>query len=436
MAAPANDNWANAETLTFTDNEYTSALVSNAEATTEAGEPSNSQSSNKSCWWKYTPADDELLWIDTSQSTSTGAGTDTQLAVWTGASLATLTLVGADSDSGGSSTSKLAVSAAAGTTYYIQVGAWNSASMNYRLHVERLNDNDDFADAEPITIATDGGTYTSDPFPNKNATTETGEPSPTGSTSSLSRWWKYTPATTGTATFDTQLTVPGKTSTSKDTIIAVYTGSAVNALTKLASDDDSGGSGTSRIASLAVTAGTTYYLQVNAYQGRDMDYVVRVTGPASSGGGPVPITGTLAVNTPAPAVALAGTAVPPTVTGNLALATPAPALALTGGTASAEVTGTLAVTTPVPTLSLAGTVAGAAITGTLGLATPPPAVVLIGTVSGVDTDLTYSNDGYGYAGIARVVYEPPVEPAAPHRVKVRRVHQSLPPPTLVDGRPT
>lgn len=155
------------------------------------------------------------------------------------------------------------------------------------------------------------------------------------------------------------------------------------------------------------------------------------------GAGPAPTTGTLTISAPPPVLAVSGDYAAPPATGTLTLSAPLPALSLTGDVLSAA-TGMLGLTAPVPTLSIAGTVAGAAITGTLGLATPPPAVVLTGTVSGVDTDLTYSNDGYGYAGIARVVYDPPVaEPAATiQRTKVKRVHQSLPAPTLVNGRPT
>jgi hypothetical protein len=51
---------------------------------------------------------------------------------------------------------------------------------------------------------------------------------------------------------------------------------------------------------------------------------------------------------------------------------------------------------------------------------------------------TFANDGYNYTGTSRVFYEAPIAepPPAIVREKVKRVHQSLPAPTVVNGRPT
>ena len=53
------------------------------------------------------------------------------------------------------------------------------------------------------------------------------------------------------------------------------------------------------------------------------------------------------------------------------------------------------------------------------------------------TRLTYSGDGYNSDGSALVDFDPAVASAPAHltRAKVQRVHQSLPAPTLVNGRP-
>lgn len=59
-------------------------------------------------------------------------------------------------------------------------------------------------------------------------------------------------------------------------------------------------------------------------------------------------------------------------------------------------------------------------------------------ISITDTSTRYANDGYGYDGMADVYNEPPIDEApayAPGRKKVMHVHQSMPAPTLVDGRP-
>lgn len=65
-------------------------------------------------------------------------------------------------------------------------------------------------------------------------------------------------------------------------------------------------------------------------------------------------------------------------------------------------------------------------------AAPPPEPPSTGTST------EYENDAYNLTGTASVFYDVPVTPAPSGvtRAKVMRVHQSLPAPTLVDGRPT
>lgn len=133
--------------------------------------------------------------------------------------------------------------------------------------------NDNFADAAPVVIPAAGGTYTSPDVPNTGFTTESGEPGGGG----RSAWWTYKPNENGSASFDTQLSTD--TGGGTDTILLVYTGSAVGALTQVAYDDDSGGARTSLIT-YSVTAGTRYYIKVATYNGEvNMTYALRVTGP-------------------------------------------------------------------------------------------------------------------------------------------------------------
>ena len=73
-------------------------------------------------WFSYTASSDSPLTIDLS-----GSSFDTGAAVWTG-ECGALTQVGCDDDGGAGLTSRLSFTAAAGTTYYIQVGGWNGAS--------------------------------------------------------------------------------------------------------------------------------------------------------------------------------------------------------------------------------------------------------------------------------------------------------------------
>jgi subtilisin family serine protease/outer membrane protein assembly factor BamB len=120
-AIPANDNFAGAEILTGR-----SALVegANAQATLEPGEPQiQNRTGGKSLWYRWTaPASGRFQVAVISQ------GFDPLLAVYTGSSLAALTLVGAndnaDAATGGTTPNTMALvplDAVAGTTYQIQV---------------------------------------------------------------------------------------------------------------------------------------------------------------------------------------------------------------------------------------------------------------------------------------------------------------------------
>ena len=91
------------------------------------------------------------------------------------------------------------------------------------------------------------------------ATAEAGEPLHWNSNGGHSLWWSWTPAVSGSVTIVTA-------GSEFDTILAVYTGAAVNALTAVASNDDDAllGSTTSRVQFNA-TAGTTYHIAVDGF---------------------------------------------------------------------------------------------------------------------------------------------------------------------------
>jgi hypothetical protein len=90
------------------------------------------------------------------------------------------------------------------------------------------------------------------------ATVENGEPGPSCVTSvSHTVWFRFTPSAM------TQVTV-STVGSSFDTVVGVFTGSALNGLTRIACDDDSGGNATSRLT-FPATAGTTYRIQVGSF---------------------------------------------------------------------------------------------------------------------------------------------------------------------------
>ncbi len=74
---------------------------------------------------------------------------------------------------------------------------------------------------------------------------------------SASIWYAWTAPANGTLTINTALS-------SFDTLLALYTGSAVDGLTRIADNDNFWGTGRSRV-SASVTAGTTYNVAVDGY---------------------------------------------------------------------------------------------------------------------------------------------------------------------------
>lgn len=146
------------------------------------------------------------------------------------------------------------------------------------------------------------------------------------------------------------------------------------------------------------------------------------------------LSGPLVATRPKATASSTGTSTPPALAGTLVLARP-PATATATGTALAPppLDGTLVLLRAKATAT-----ATAYLTG-LVLIHAPATVTMVGTVLPVDfTDQTFGNEGYSYTGEASVTYDPPVVPDPPGitRAEVLTHHQHLPPPVLVNGRPT
>src|SRR5207237_2919235 len=107
---------------------------------------------------------------------------------------------------------------------------------------------------------------------NVAATKEAGEPSHAGNAGGHSVWYRWTASANATLTIDT-------VGSSFDTLLAVYTGSSVNALTAVAANDDivDQTQPQSRV-SFGVTAGTTYQIAVDGWRGT----AAAAAGPAGS----------------------------------------------------------------------------------------------------------------------------------------------------------
>ena len=188
-----------------------------------------------------------------------GSSFNTLLAVYTGNSVTSLSLVASDDQSGGNNTSKLTFAVVSGTTYQIAVDGNGGGQWEYCASPPR----------SPFAATTSERPlyqphcdYRLDQYggqPTPTPPEEAGEPSHAGNVGGKSVWWTWTAPTNGTVTVDT-------VGSSFDTLLAVYTGNSVAGLSVVASDDDSGGNRTSRLTFNA-TAGTTYQIAVDGYSG-------------------------------------------------------------------------------------------------------------------------------------------------------------------------
>ncbi len=154
-------------------------------------------------------------------------------------------------------------------------GSDSSASATLTVIVRPPNDN--FADRIVLT-----GGVVSVTGSNVNATMEPGEPYHYASTGGKSVWWTWTAPASGPVTIDT-------IGSSFDTILAVYTNTVLNNLTRIASDDDSGGNHTSRV-SFNAPAGTIYQIAVDGYGGASGQITLNVLQTVLTLGSPLRLT--------------------------------------------------------------------------------------------------------------------------------------------------
>lgn len=120
--------------------------------------------------------------------------------------------------------------------------------------------NDDFANAAEIN----GGTGSTS-VDNTYATEETGEPDHAAHAAGFSVWYRWQPTTSGNVTFNT-IGSASTMSNYADTVLSVYTGSSLGALTEVASNDDVPWDVYS-VVSFNATANTVYYIALDTYEG-------------------------------------------------------------------------------------------------------------------------------------------------------------------------
>ena len=254
-AQPANDDFADATDLGSAPSGQVSGTT--IAATTEAGQPQpfsdNSGSNHYTVWYSWTAPSDGSLTVSTAGSQSAEA------AVFTGDTLDTLTLQGAQNFF--PAPGPISVAVTAGTVLRIMVGGEDGEPGDYQLSWSLgAPANDNVADAPQLAG------QSSVLFPDVvhgsslGATKEPGEPDHAGEPGGHSVWWKWAPWHGGERiSFDT-------VGSSFATVLAVYTRSVDGTLTPVAADNGSAGGGASRV-SFAATFGVNYYVAVDGVDG-------------------------------------------------------------------------------------------------------------------------------------------------------------------------
>jgi len=337
VGRPANDDFADRITVSPG---LTMMTGVNHTSTLESGEPRyTSGAGSQTVWWRWTAPETVAVTLSTL-----GSDFDTILAIYTGSTLGSLTLVSGNDDSGGLQSS-VSFTAQAGVTYAIQVNGYGTAVGTIQLNLPAqagapniIDEPDDvrvlvgnafslmvgaeggapftyqwYRDAGVLPGATsstyvvaiaalvDEGTYQvvvsnavggavsreafvavervdlqpdNDGFTSAYllsgtsgrvqgstalATGETGEPNHADVASPLaSIWYSWTASANGRLNVNTF-------GSDFDTVLAVYVGSAVNALTLIDSNDDA--SSLQSEVEFNVAAGTTYRIVVDGYSG-------------------------------------------------------------------------------------------------------------------------------------------------------------------------
>ncbi len=258
-AAPANDDFANAISLSGAFEITTTG--SNVDATIEDDEPPLGVGTG-SVWWEWTPTATATVTVDTCASTF-----DTLLGIFVGTELATLEYVATSDDScTGNTGSRVSFPAMSGESYKIAVRGFDGAQGAIALKIDDPPPpvNDAFANPTPVTGPVMTGT-------NIGASAQSGEPEHGGLETGFilsprtSVWWLWTPTASGAAVVDS-------CDSGFHSLIGVYTGSAVGALTPV-------GTANECQATLNVAQGQPYRIAVDGIDGAAGDVVLHASVP-------------------------------------------------------------------------------------------------------------------------------------------------------------
>ncbi len=226
-AAPANDNLANAVTLSGASGTTTGTTI---EATQENGEYSHGMSNSdfvyKTVWFQWTATASKPVVFEI-----TAAGFDSSMAVYTG-SVHPLSSLTRNNDTVGTRP-RIELMAVSGTIYNIVVGVYNNPNAAGGSFTLQWTQNDTPTNnnfAQPMNLPNSSGIIA---VTNQNATNEAQEP-PFGDGKTV--WFNFTNTTSND--FSITLTTRKSGNPSFDTTLAVYTGAGLNSLSTVVKNDN------------------------------------------------------------------------------------------------------------------------------------------------------------------------------------------------------
>ena len=239
LVGPANDDFANANTIVLGENQSYYDGNNDVYATIETGEPTPSCNTGKyrTLWYVYNAAQNGKV-------IGNFGGYYSFLAVYTGSSLDNLTSIWCSNYAG-----SVGFPVVSGTTYYLQLGEmfnWSSGWASLSLSLIQPPPNDDFANAKSFDL--NENTPFSDGLNNTNATIEDKEPNPQCGWGTKNRtvWYKFTPISSGSVSGNIAGNYP---------FIAVYTGTSIDSVIQT-------WCGAGGEVNFPVLGGTTYYIQL------------------------------------------------------------------------------------------------------------------------------------------------------------------------------
>lgn len=251
--APLNDQFTNRLVL---PGDLVSTNSNNRGATEEVGEPKHSGlTGNHSLWWTWTAPATENVTLAVK-----GDAFPVRFAVYGGSTLKTLHPVASNYVENVLMTD-LTFTAQKGSNYQIVADSdfANFGAVSLKLNPCSVPANDNFADALALQGSTVSATGS-----NVGATREAGEPHPGTLSPNHSVWWKWTAPVNGPVAVDTF-------GSSFDTVLAVYTGTAITNLTPMASNDDAASGGVTSGVTFDAVAGRTYFVGIDGFSGASGD---------------------------------------------------------------------------------------------------------------------------------------------------------------------